>query len=131
MRTLAGRIEEAAGGDNGRQIADRLTKAGFTISPQAVYKWLAGGHVSDAALEAFAKEYRANIAWLKYAEGDKSEPIAEVVDGLPEDNRTQVLDFLAYTITRSALPPQTTARYLALIDRSRHDPKKKHGKGKR
>ena len=123
VETLADRLRETFGNDTGGAVARKLALHGASVSYQAVHKWLNGGNVSDENLAAVAAAYGVSLAWLKYGEGDKRAPIAEVMEALPPESQQQVLDFIEFQLNRPGLPltPQSVARYLAMIDRIKQD----------
>ena len=109
--------------DSAGAVSRKLAVEGVSVSYQAVHKWLNGGGITDEMLEALARAYRVSPAWLKYGEGRKREPLQEVFEALPDDNRQQVLDFIRYQVTMSTplAAREQTARYLAMIDKIRTD----------
>jgi hypothetical protein len=127
--TLIERIIDTIAGDKPPTVSRKLQTIGISVSYQAIHKWLKGGGVSDEALEALAHVYKVNIAWLKYGQGDKRDPVAEVMDALPLEDQQQVLDFIQFRLNRPGGPlsPQSINRYMSMIEKIKDDMRTKKG----
>ena len=67
--SMAKRIREITDGDSLRAIAARIALHGGSASPQAVQKWLQGGRLTDANIEALARAYRSTPEYIKFGTG--------------------------------------------------------------
>lgn len=133
---MADRIKELAG-TNGAEIARRVTLAGYSVTTQAVHKWLNDGDMSEDALAAFCRAYpAATPAYIRYGVktceplNEKQAAAAELVQQAPDDIVQLTFDFMEYQIQRAEtmITGEKAAHYLALIDKITHDMKRLRGK---
>jgi len=93
LDTMADRIRDAMGADNGYEVSRRLERRGERVSAQSIYAWLAGGDVRESNLQAFADEYGTTCAWLRYGIGERAgdsavaAEAARLIESLPGEVR--------------------------------------------
>lgn len=120
-----GRFIEMVGNDNDREVSDKMTRAGYSVSPQAVHKWRHGiGNITKRNIMGLCKVYDTSEAWFMLGIGPKEAgkkttgEEAQLMEALPEDIRQQTFDFIGYQLTRpGVIPPEKLPHYFALLDR--------------
>gem|GEM_PF-4885879 len=133
METIASRIKELISEESAYEVSRKLSKIGVSVSPQAVYKWLDGGEISEDNLQALCRVYSGSPAWVRYGIGDKAKinekqkAAADLVQELPPQFRQMTFDFLEYQLTRADPPlaKEKFVRYMTLIEKLKNDMGKK------
>lgn len=124
--------EEEGLPDHGRQTA--LAKR-FDVSQQAAKKWLSGESLPEMEkLILIANWARVNITWLVQGTGPKRTNVvdtkalvlSEAIEGLPDDSKQQVLDFISYKIERAdgLFTGERLSRYMTMLDAFKNAPRR-------
>lgn len=120
----ARRIAEIVAGDSLPTTAAKVQLAGGKVTAQGVHKWLHGGEISEANLDALAKAYNTTPAYIRYGVepmelSESQRAAAELVKEEPEAVQ-EAFDFLQYRFSRSiADDPDKLRRYMGMIEKIR------------
>jgi hypothetical protein len=123
-------MRQAMGTDSAYDTKRKLAERGVTVSPQAIYEWLAGGDVKEPNLVAFATLYQVSPAWLRYGVGAErprsqiAENLADLIDELPDAVRTSAVNFVGYEVGAAAgrlIASEQAGRYMSMVGRIRAD----------
>jgi transcriptional regulator with XRE-family HTH domain len=109
---------------HGRQAALGRT---FGVTPKGARKWLGGEGFPEMDLAIrIANAAHVNINWLLQGVGPKhgeqldpsTEILSEGVEGLPQDDRQQVFDFIRYRFEKADgwFASDKLSRYMVLLD---------------
>lgn len=63
---MSTRIQELMGEDSPYDAARKFSLRGVSVSPQAIYKWLAGGNIDEERLSMLCEIYGSEPAFIRY-----------------------------------------------------------------
>lgn len=130
---MSTRIQELMGEDSPYDAARKFSLRGVSVSPQAIYKWLAGGNIDEERLSMLCEIYGSEPAFIRYGirtqealrNGERA--AADLIGSAPPQMVQMTMDFLEYQLHKSTqfIAGEQLANYLNLIDKIKKDMEQK------
>lgn len=128
-QTISERIRNLIGEDSPYDVSRRFALKGVALTPQAVYKWLAGGEIGEENLRVLCEIYGGEAPYIRYGiKGDTDmrngqRAAAELIGSAPPEVVKLTMDFMEYQIQKSEVPAvqQNISIYMKMIDRIMQD----------